>query len=242
MFRIAICDDEYTINSWIEKILLKYAKLNFLEIDIEVFSSGEEIYKYIEEEHGFDLIYLDIEMKLMNGIEVGKKIRKTLQDHKTEIVYISGKDGYDRQLFDVQPLHFIPKPINPKVVIEDLNLAMLKAEKLNNIFTYKKGTETNRILVKDIIYFESNDKEIKIVTVNHEDIFYGKIHEVFETVARYQFIKIHRSYIINYLHTALFKYDEVIMSNGMRLPISQSKRKEVREIQVSIEGGPISEY
>nr|WP_312580081.1 LytTR family DNA-binding domain-containing protein [Sedimentibacter sp.] len=236
MFRIAICDDEYAIISQTEKILLEYAKLNFLEIDIEVFSSGEEMYMYIREEHGFDLIYLDIEMKLMNGIEVGRNIRKTLQDHKTEIVYISGKDGYERQLFDVQPLHFIPKPINPKVVIEDLNLAMLRAEKLDSIFTYKKGTQTYRISIKDIIYFESIDKEIKIVTVNHEDTFYGRIYDVFEMVAKYQFIKIHRSYIINYLHTTLFKYDEVIMSNGMQLPISQSKRKEVREIQLSIEG------
>lgn len=241
MFRIGICDDEYMISSQVEKVLLKYAKLNFLEIDIEVFSSGEEMYRYIEEEHGFDLIYLDIEMKLMNGIEVGKKIRKILQDHKTEIVYISGKDGYDRQLFEVQPLHFIPKPINPKVVIEDLKLAMFRAEKLNNIFTYKKGSETYRIPVKDIIYFESSDKEIKIVTATQEDTFYGRIQEVFEAIARYQFIKIHRSYIVNYLHTALFKYDEVIMSNGVRLPISQSKRKEVRKIQVSIEGGSISE-
>jgi DNA-binding LytR/AlgR family response regulator len=229
MFRIGICDDEYTISSQVENILLKYAKLNYLEIDIEVFSSGEEMCKFIEEEHGFDLIYLDIEMKLMSGIEVGKKIRRTLQDHKTDIVYISGKDGYDRQLFDVQPLHFIPKPIKPEVVIEDLNLAMLRAEILNNMFTYKKGTETYRIPVKDIIYFESNDKEIKIVTLNNEDNFYGKIQDVYETVAKYQFVKIHRSYIVNYLHATLFKYDEVIMTNGVQLPISQAKRKEVRD-------------
>ena len=236
MFRIAICDDENIIISQMEKILLEYAKQNFLEIDIEVFSSGEEMYRYIKEEHSFDLIYLDIEMKLMNGIEVGKNIRTILQDHKTEIVYISGKDGYDRQLFDVQPLHFIPKPINPEIVIEDLNLAMIRAEKLSRVFIYKKGTETYKISVKDIIYFESIDKEIKIVTVNHEDIFYGKIYDVFEIVAKYLFIKIHRSYIINYIHTTLFKYNEVIMSNGAKLPISQSKRKEVREIQLRIEG------
>lgn len=233
MFRIAICDDEYAICSEVERILLQYAKQNFLQLDIEVFFSGEELYKFIENEHGFDLIYLDIELKFMNGIEVGKKIRKTLLDHKTEIVYISGRDEYDRQLFDVQPLHFIPKPIDPKVVIEDLNLAMLRAEKLNHIFTYKKGTEIYRIPTKDILYFESIDKEIKIVSVNNVDTFYGKIREVYQTVAKYHFIKIHRSYIINYLHTAHFKYDEVTMSNGVRLPISQARRKEVREIQLS---------
>lgn len=235
MFRIAICDDEQAIGSQIENILLKYSKRTYLEVDITVFYSGEELYRYIETGHEFDLIYLDIEMELMNGLEVGKKIRNTMKDHKTEIVYISGKDGYDRQLFDVQPLHFIAKPIDPKMVIEDLNLAMLRVEKLGGIFTYRKTIETYKVPIKDIIYFESMDRELRIVSINNEDIFYGIIQQIFETVAKYQFIKIHRSYIVNYRHIAIFKYDEVIMSNGIRLPISQSRRKEVREIQLSIE-------
>lgn len=235
MFRIAICDDEQAIGSQIEKILLLYSKRACLEVDITVFYSGEELYKYIESGHGFDLIYLDIEMELMNGLEVGKRIRNTMKDHKTEIVFISGKDGYDRQLFAVQPLHFIPKPINPKMVIEDLNLAMLRADKLEGIFTYKKTIETHKVPIKDIIYFESMDRELRIVTINSEDIFYGTIQQIFESVAKYQFIKIHRSYIVNYIHIAIFKYDEVTMSNGIRLPISQSRKKEVREIQLSIE-------
>lgn len=235
MFRIAICDDEQAIGSQIENILLLYSKKTCLEVDIIVFCSGEELYKYIKSGHGFDLIYLDIEMELMNGLEVGKRIRNTMKDHKTEIVYISGKDGYDRQLFDVQPLHFIPKPIDPKMVIEDLNLAMLRADKLGGIFTYRKTIETYKVPIKDIIYFESMDRQLRIITINNEDIFYGTIQQVFETVAKYQFIRIHRSYIVNYRYIAIFKYNEVIMSNGMRLPISQSRRKEVREIQLSIE-------
>lgn len=235
MFKIAICDDEQIITSQIENILLKYSKRTYLEVDITVFYSGERLCKHIELEHGFDLIYLDIEMESMNGLEVGKNIRNTMKDHKTEIVYISGKDGYDRQLFDVQPLHFIPKPIDPKMIIENLKLAILRADKLGGVFTYRKTIETYKVPIKDIIYFESMDRELRIVTINNEDIFYGTIQQIFETVAKYQFFKIHRSYIVNYRHIAIFKYDEVIMSNGIRLPISQSKRKEVREIQLSIE-------
>lgn len=230
MLRIAICDDEKVICTQIEKILLEYSKLNFLEVDIEVFLSGEELCRYIEEKHGFDLIYLDIEMNIMNGIEVGKKIRKQLKDYKTEIVYVSGKDSYDRQLFDLQPLNFISKPIKSNKVIENLNLAISRAEKLNDTFTYKKRTEVYKIPIKDIIYFECIDKQIKIITINHIDIFYGKIKDIFKNVVSHQFIKIHRSYIINYMHTTVFKYDEVTMSNSVSLPISQSKRKEVKQI------------
>lgn len=235
MFRIAICDDEKAVASQIENILLKYSKRTYLEVDITMFYSGEELYRYIESGHEFDLIYLDIEMKIMSGLEVGKKIRNIMKDHKTEIVYISGKDGYDRKLFDVQPLHFIPKPISPKMVIKDLKLAMLRGDKLRGIFTYRKTIETYKVQIKDIMYFESLNREIKIVTINNEDTFYGIIQEIFETVAKYQFIRIHRSYVVNYRHVAIFKYDKVIMRNGIQLTISQPRRKEVREIQLCIE-------
>ena len=240
MIRIAICDDERTIVSQIEKTLLEYSKSISLKSDITVFYSGEELLKFIESDHGFDLIYLDIEMESMNGLEVGKKIRNTMKDHRTEIVYISGKDGYDRQLFDVQPLHFIPKPIDPKIVIKDLELAILRGEEFGGKFTYKKGSETFKLPIEDIIYFESVDRKIKIVTTRYADTFYGKINQIFENVAKYRFIKIHRSYIVNYKHIAIFKYDEVVMSNEAILPISQGKRKKVRDIQLSIEKGGVN--
>lgn len=235
MFRIAICDDEQIICSQIENILLDYSKSTGLEIDIIVFYSGEELYKYMELGYSFDLIYLDIEMEPMNGLEVGKMIRNRMQNHKTDIVYISGKNGYDRQLFDVQPLHFIPKPIKPNKVIEDLKLAMIRADKLGGLFAYKKANESHKVPIKDIIYFESFGRETRIVTVNHEDIFYGVMQKIFEIVAKYQFIKIHRSYIVNYNHISTFRYEEVIMSNGIILPISQARRKEIKDIQLSIE-------
>lgn len=63
MFKILICDDEQTIGLQVEKILLKHSKIACLEMDITVFYSGEELYRYIESGHGFDLIYLDIGME-----------------------------------------------------------------------------------------------------------------------------------------------------------------------------------
>lgn len=235
MFKVAICDDEKVIGSHIENILLEYSEKACLKVDIKVFYSGKELYGYMESGHVFDLIYLDIEMEELSGLEVGKKIRNILKNHKTEIVYISGKDGYDRQLFDVQPLHFIPKPINSNIIIEDLKLAMLRADKWGGTFSYSKAAETYRVPIKDIIYFESMDREIRIVTIYDEDVFYGSIQKVFESLSSYQFIKIHRSYLVNYSHIDVLKYDEVNMSNEEKLPISQSRRKEVREIQLKIE-------
>lgn len=235
MFKIAICDDELTICSQIENVLLEHSRKAHLELEVLLFYSGKELYDYIELGNSFDLIYLDIEMEDMNGLDVGKKIRNKILDYRTDIVYISGKDDYDRQLFEVQPLHFIPKPIDNEIVIKDLKLAMARADKLGGIFRYSKENETYKILVKDILYFESIGREIRIVAYNYEDKFYGTMDQVSQMVEKYQFIKIHRSYIVNYKHISIFKYEEVVMSNGTKLPISQPRRKEVREMQLSIE-------
>lgn len=233
MFNIAICDDEVAICSQIETIILNYQKIYSIELGIEVFSSGEELYKYLLEEHFFDLIYLDIEMKELSGIQVGKIIRQTMDNYSSNIVYISGKDNYYKELFDVQPMHFLSKPIDAKKIIEDICLAMKLSNKYNELFIYKKGYNTYKILVKDILYFESLNREIKIVTTKEVVWFYGKLEQVYSQVAKYCFIQIHRSYLVNYAQVKKFQYDEVLMFNSDNLPISQSRRKEVRKRQLA---------
>ena len=80
VFQIAICDDEQTICSQIEKIILNYFKTTPQKVKIEVFYSGERLCEFIEKEHSFDLIFLDIELERINGIEVGMKIREEMDN------------------------------------------------------------------------------------------------------------------------------------------------------------------
>ncbi|MGB8452382.1 MAG: LytTR family DNA-binding domain-containing protein [Anaerocolumna sp.] len=235
MIYIGICDDDNIICSQIENIILDYSSRNFLKIELSIFNSGESLMKIFNQQKFFDLIFLDIELGNMNGVEVGRQIRKVQKNYSTEIVYISGKDGYDRQLFDVQPLHFIPKPVNPSIVIEDLKLALERTQKLGGFFKYQKGYDTHKIPISEIIYFESLNREIRIVLANGEDFFYGKLEDIALSVTKYQFLQIHRSYLINYNHITILRYSEVVMSNGSTLPISRSKRQEFRNLQISEE-------
>ncbi|MBC3899611.1 response regulator [Acetobacterium malicum] len=235
MFSIAICDDQRGICSEIESIILEYQKSTRLEMQIEVFYSAKKLGIYMEHEHSFDLIFLDIEMKGLNGLDLGRKIREEMDNQVTQIVYVSGKDSYFKDLFEVRPMHFLSKPVEPDKVIKDVELAMKLANRLGGIFSYKKGSETHKLPIKNIIYFQSVNREIKIVTTTGEELFYGKLQEVFRQVAKYRFITIHKSYIINYEQVANFKYQEVLMSNSACLPISQLKRKEVRGLQMKYE-------
>lgn len=234
MFKIAICDDDKAVCAQIEHILLDYCDRR-LKLDIEVFYTGESLLAFLTAGNTFDMIYLDIEMGKTSGVEVGRQIRKFLKDYITEIVYISGNDGYDRQLFDVQPLHFIPKPIMDAVVIDDLKLALERSQKMGGFFKYQKGYDFYKILVNNILYFESQNRELKIVTTTGKDTFYGSLENVMLAVSQYRFLQIHRSYLINYYHVAVLRYSEVVMSNGEILPISRAKRQELRNLQMDEE-------
>jgi len=107
MLRIAICDDDHNICTQLEKIILDFQEQVMKDLEVEVFYSGESLFEHIKTEDGFDLIFLDIELERITGVEVGELLRHDLEDYTTKIVYISSKNYYDRQLFEVQPLHFL---------------------------------------------------------------------------------------------------------------------------------------
>lgn len=235
MFRIAVCDDDNSICAHIENIIMKYKEKNSLDLDVEILYSGEGVCDFLNKEHGFDLIFLDIELRNMSGIDVANFIRRDMDDQTTQIVYISGKENYYKDLFETRPMNFILKPVEEDKVIKNVLSAMKLSDRLSGIFSYKKGHETFKKPVSEIIYFESADREIKMITTGTEELFYGKISDIYNKLSKYRFMNIHKSYVVNYQHVVNFKYDEVTMSNGVCLPISQLRRKKIKKLQTEYE-------
>ena len=110
-------------------MILNYAKLQALQIDTEVFYSGETLFKTIENKDKYGLIFLDIQLLQLDGVQVGKQIRERLGNEKISIVYISSKETYAMSLFQVRPLDFLIKPITQKTVNETID----KYIRLNNL-------------------------------------------------------------------------------------------------------------
>lgn len=231
MFQIAICDDDRKFCSQLETMILEYYKTG--DVEIEIFETGENLCKRIKGNNLFDLIFLDIELIGINGVETGLKIRNELRNEITQIVYISWKEDYYKLLFEVRPNNFLLKPIVQEDVICEIEKAKRLANKFNQAFIYKKSYDTYKVFVKDILYFESRDKKIRIVTVNGEDFFYDRLEHVMDTLQGLTFYKIHKSYYVNLSHVFVFRYEALQMSNGEVLGISQSKRKEVRAKQLA---------
>lgn len=92
MINIAVCDDDLVFASKVETILYDIAKQKLIDIAVEVFSDGSELWKHISSGETFELLYLDIEMMKLNGIDLAKKVREN--DTNVIIIYISNYENY----------------------------------------------------------------------------------------------------------------------------------------------------
>lgn len=232
--RIAICDDEELIckqiKDMIEQILERdYGKNTFI-CTVDRFGEGQSLCENLKEK-SYDLIFLDIELPDTDGVAIGSYIREQLQDEKTQIAYISAKAQYAIELFDFRPINFLVKPITSDAVKKVIDKYI--AIEINGMDTFKikKGKHIHLIHYEDILYFESKERKVFVHCVKPElDVaYYDNLDKVYATIKERKFLYIHKSFLVNFRYVQEYSYDKVKMVDGTQLPISQSKRKEIRE-------------
>lgn len=228
MYSIGICDDGENICASIENMLLQYAKEKNIQIDTNVWYTGEGLKKYLETGGQLDILFLDIELFRMTGIEVGDYIRNQLDDMGMQIIYISGKVSYVQQLFKTQPLDFLVKPISQSQISDVLEMAFRVMKHKNEKFEFRQGKDYYYVPMGDIVYFGSEGRKVKIVTLKETFEFYGRLKEVAKRLPE-DFIIIHKSYIVNKEYIFRYAYEMVELMNGTILTISPANRKRVRE-------------
>jgi len=236
MLSIAICDDDVLICSGLEKILMEYGQKALIYFEIETYFSGEILYEDLKQGSYYDLIFLDIELKQESGIKIGQMIREELKLELIQIVYISAYDSYALDLFHIHTMDFLIKPLNAERVRSVLdrvtNLLNISAA----VFTYKSGRGCKKVMIRNILYFKSNRREIHLVKVDGNVDFYGVLDQIINELQEYQFFSCHKSYLVNYNQVKDFYYEKLVMSNGDIIPVSQGKRKEIRDLQMEWEG------
>ena len=229
MIRIAICDDEIGTCSDIENMILDFAKSHALQMETEVFYSGEILYRSIQGQCLFDLIFLDIQLLQLDGVQVGRLIRERLGNEKISIVYISSKETYAMSLFQVRPLDFLIKPITEEKITDILQKFIRLSEANKQEFYFKTGKSIRRLYLDEIQYFACNGKKIEVHTTSGKQEFYGTMPELWKQVEGKGFWTIHKSYVVNSVFVSVYHYDSVQMADGTVLPISQKYRKLMKD-------------
>lgn len=228
MYSVGICDDGENICTSIEDMLMQCAKELNIQLDISVWYTGEGLRDYLEKGNPLDILFLDIELFQMTGIEVGDYIRNQLDDMGMQIIYISGKASYAQQLFKTQPLDFLVKPISQSQVRDVLEMALRVMKRKKERFEFQQGKDYYYVPMGDIVYFGSQGRKVKIVTLKETFEFYGRLREVAQRLPE-DFIAIHKSYIVNKEYIFRYTYEMVELVNGTILTISLANRKQIRE-------------
>lgn len=238
MIRVAVCDDMHEVVREINGYLLEYQDQNDLKIGVSNFYTAEELWEFLKTNH-CDLIFLDIELDRMNGIELGKRIRNELNDQDIKIIIISAMEGYYKQLFDIQPLNFLLKPVDKVKLFEMIDLTVRLIDEKNHIFAFKNKDGLHRLKVKDILFFESYKHNFKVVTLDNTYEFRSTSSEIMVQLSGFGFIQIHRSYIVNYDQIKKITPEELLMFNDAVIPIPKEKRKETGEALMRLGGEKI---
>ena len=227
MYRIGICDDDKELCSGLEEQIYRIAGELSLKAEVFVWYSGESILQDLKKGIQLDMIFLDIELAQKNGIAVGKYIRDEMEDMQTHIVYISAMENYAMQLFKVQPLDFLVKPISDGQINEVLLRSIKQRKRSEAFFEFQKGNSVLRISTNDILYFMSMDRKILIVKKDGQEEFYGKLKSIADNLPS-DFMMIHQSYIVNQMYVSEYTYEWLKMMNDTIINISKPYRKDVR--------------
>lgn len=189
---IAICDDEKGFRILLENNLKMYFDERSIPLNIIHFSCGEEL---LESSLLFDLIFMDVEMKEINGIDTGRKLKE--RNPHCIIIVITSHDGYLDKAFKINAFRFLPKPLDMSRLFTALDDAF---ELLNNdiiVFHDILSMKDIRIYTNDIIYIEIIKKKTKIVTVNGTYYSREKISWWKSKLNGVSFVYPHASYIAN---------------------------------------------
>lgn len=237
MIKIAICDDDIGLCNQLENIIMQSKPLlDDTDVAIDIYYSGSSFIKKIKSSIDYDLLFLDIELDETNGIMISEHIRSNLKNDTCQIVFISSKTSYALKLFEYHPLNFLTKPFEDMKVIHSINKTIKLLKTNQDYYTYKNNQTMNKIAIHDILYLEAQNRQVKIVLKNGENIlYYDSFSNAMKQVSNHNFYQIHKSYIINYRYVKIFKYDQVKMMNDEIIPISQSYRKSFRLIQLEMD-------
>jgi DNA-binding LytR/AlgR family response regulator len=216
MIVVAICEDEGYILEELRKKVEKYINRKSLDASIKTFTSGEELLKAKKK---LDIILLDLMLPGIDGLEVARQI-----SGRSRIIFVTSYREYAVEAFDANAVHYLVKPVTEERLFSALDRAVNQTEQMDNqALTLIKSGKTQVILIRDILYCEVFNHQVRIHTVHGTYDYFGTL-DMLETKLDERFFRCHRSFVVNMNCVAGQEKGVAILINGERIFISRRKQ------------------
>lgn len=216
MIIVAICEDERYILEELRRKVEKYINRKSLDASIKTFMSGEELLKAKKK---FDIILLDLMLPGIDGLEVARQI-----SCRSRIIFVTSYREYAVEAFDANAVHYLVKPVTEERLFLALDRAVNQTEQMDNqSLTLIKSGKTQVIFIRDILYCEVFNHQVRIHTVHGTYDYFGTL-DMLETKLDERFFRCHRSFVVNMSCVAGQEKGVAILTNGEKIFISRRKQ------------------
>lgn len=230
---IAICDDNIIFCTQLNGYIDRFSKENNTNCEVSAFSSGLELLcQYTDE---YKIIILDIEMKGLSGIETALEIRK--KNQKVIIWFLTVSESYVMDGYRAEAYKYLIKPLTYEEFSKEFSdsISWMEEKYISPIVVEYKN-KTYNLDADDILFIEVYGHKL-IYHLSEEAITtIDTLKNIEFELRKSNFLRIHRSYLVNLKKVKTFNRNEVVMQNNEQIPISKYKEKEFKEAYTRLWG------
>lgn len=227
MLQIAICDDDpqhrLEIYSLIQKVFFSRT-----EIQVSHFEDGAQVIEALEKrDRSFDLLFLDIHMHLVDGMETAEYIRKNRIDMDIIFVTVSREHVYEGYTY--KAFAYLLKPLDEQRMVYELNRYLEEKEQTETYLNIPVRGTIQRVPVDKVMYFESDTRKILVHMKQEVLEFYAKLDEIEEVVGDRNFVRCHQSYLVNKNYVVSQSRTGLLVGDT-EIPVSRKYQKKMKEL------------
>lgn len=229
-YKIAICDDLESDRDYLKDLLNKWANDYSHLLNVYTFSSAESFLFHYEETKDYDILLLDIEMGLMDGVSMAKKIR---QDNDTvQIIFITGYSDYIAEGYEVNALHYLMKPVKEEKFFSVLERAIEKISKNDVVLNMDSANGMVRVPIYQIRFVEVFGNYVTI-HANDEVVVKMTLNEI-EKLLDERFYRVGRSVIVNLNEVSRVTKTEIKLLDGTSIHLPRGAYDGVNRAIISM--------
>lgn len=230
--KIAICDNE---EFYIEKIKGNLKKL--LEerecpaFHIDTYQSGEQLCQKKEKLQEYQIIFLDVNMDQMSGLEAAQEIRNV--NKEVFLVFVTAYIDYAVEGYKVDAIRFLIKDALDNTLPEcvDTILEKIRYNECKERFSFVEGEQ--EVSIHNIYFIESEKHKLVFHIFDKDEIrdwtLYGKMDDIEKRLKDYDFIRIHKSFLVNVKMITQVKNYRVTLKREEELPVPREKFRQVKK-------------
>ena len=222
MVNLAIVEDEDEYAAQLTEFINQYQKESGTIFRITRFSDGDEITNGY---HGqFEIILMDIEMKLMDGMTAAEEIRKL--DQEVVIMFITNMTNYAIRGYQVDALDYVLKPVSYFAFSQKLERAISKIKKSNsNIITVSLPSGVKKLDIDNIFYIESQGHNLNFYTSGGEFTVRARLSDFETQLSKYSFFRSNKGFLVNLKYVDGVENGCCIIA-GKQLLISRARKND----------------